>query len=263
VERVAEAMVSGQTRGIAVDLQGSVDTLRHHVLLATVATRINDAAVRHLFKSLVQASGRQGVPQGGVRSPWLSHLSRTAVDRRLERAKAVTRNGTYPSIESARCADDRVIFVEAQRRHDGRRPAVEPRLREAWAVLAVTINEAKSRQVARARGAPCSFLGCDWRRVKSRRGVWRPWYTPRLQKRTALRRQLQERGRRYASHPVERVIALMHPMLRGGVRSCAVGDSSRGCGCLTDGVEKPVRRHVRRARNRKGLGWKRWRRQWF
>lgn len=99
VERVAEAIVRWKTRGIAGDLQGYCDTICHHVLLAKVAKRINDAAVRHLVKGILKASGSQGVPQGGVLSPLLSHLSRTEVDRMLERAKEVSRNGTYTYIE--------------------------------------------------------------------------------------------------------------------------------------------------------------------
>ena len=99
VERVAEAIVSWKTRGIDVDLQAYFDNVRHHVLLAKVVKRINDAAVMHLFKGIVKASGSQGVPQGGVISPLLSHLYLTEVDRMLERAKEVTRSGTYTSIE--------------------------------------------------------------------------------------------------------------------------------------------------------------------
>jgi RNA-directed DNA polymerase len=63
------------------------------VLLAKVAQRINDAAVMHLLKGILKASGRQGVPQGGVISPWLRKLYLTEVDRRLERAKEMTRHG--------------------------------------------------------------------------------------------------------------------------------------------------------------------------
>jgi RNA-directed DNA polymerase len=59
-------------------------------------------------------------------------------------------------------------------------------------VLHVTINEEKSRTVDLARGEPFSFLGCDFRRVKSRRGAWRPWYTSTQKKRAALLRKLQE-----------------------------------------------------------------------
>jgi len=119
VERVAEAMASWKTRGIAVDLQAYVDNIRHHVLLATVATRINEADVRHLLQGILKASGSKGVPQGGVISPLLSHRYLTEVDRMLERAKEVTRSGKYTSIEYARVADDMGIVIDAHGRHDG------------------------------------------------------------------------------------------------------------------------------------------------
>ncbi len=108
-----------------------------------------------------------------------------------------------------------------------------------------------------------SFLGFDFRRGRRRRGVWRAWYPPRLKKRTAVVRKRKEICRRYQSQPIERVLALITPILRGWVRYGAVGDASRCFGCSKDGVEKKVRRHVMRARKRRGFGWKRWRRQWL
>ena len=66
VERVAEAMASWKTRVIDVDLQAYVDNVRHHVLVAKVATRVNDADVMHRVKGILKASGSKGVPQGGV-----------------------------------------------------------------------------------------------------------------------------------------------------------------------------------------------------
>ena len=99
VERVAEAIARWKTRGLAVDRQAYCDNIRPHVLLAKVATRSNDADVMHLFQGILKASGSQGVPQGGVRSPLLRNLYLTEVDRMRERAKEVTRSGTYTDIE--------------------------------------------------------------------------------------------------------------------------------------------------------------------
>jgi RNA-directed DNA polymerase len=82
-------------------------------------------------------------------------------------------------------------------------------------------------------------------------------------KRTALLRKLKEIFRRYESQPIDRVLDLINPILRGWVRYFAVGDSHRCFGFIKDWVEKKVRRHLRRARNRKGFGWKRWRRRWL
>jgi RNA-directed DNA polymerase len=67
--------------------------------------------------------------------------------------------------------------------------------------------------------------------------------------------------RRDQSPPIERVIALINPLLRGGVRYCAIGDASRGFGFLKDWVEKKGRQHLLRARNLRGFGWKRGSRQ--
>jgi RNA-directed DNA polymerase len=263
VQRVAEAIAQYKTRVIDVDLRAFFDNVRHHVLLAKVAQRINDAEVMQVLKSILKASGSKGVPQGGVISPLLSNLYLTEVDRMLERAKEVTRRGKYTYLEYARFADDLVILVDAYRDHDWLLHAVDKRLRQELAVLQVARNEEKSRIVDLAHGETFSFLGFDFRRVKSRRGVWRPWYTPRQKKRTALLRKLKDIFRRYESQPVDRVIDLINPILRGWGRYFAVGDSSRCFGFIKDWVEKKVRRHLMRARNRKGFGWKRWSRRWL
>jgi RNA-directed DNA polymerase len=181
----------------------------------------------------------------------------------LERAKEVTRQGPYTYLEDARFADDRVILVEAYHKHDGWVKAVNKRLREELATLHVPINETKSRMADLAKGESGGFLGFDFRRVRSLRGVWRASYTPRLKKRTAWLRRLKDIFRRSQSQPVDRVIALMHPILRGWVNYFAIGHSSRCFGYVRDGVEKKVCRHLMRARKRRGFGWKRWSRRWL
>jgi len=193
----------------------------------------------------------------------LSNLYLTEVDRMLERAKETTRYGKYTYIEYARFADDLVILIDAHPRHDWLMAAVEKRLREELAELQVEINEEKSRNVDLGRGESFGFLGFDFRRVRSRRGVWCAQYTPKLKKRTALLRKLKDVFRRYQSQPLDRVIKLINPMLRGWVAYFAVGNSSECFGFIKDWVEKKIRRHMGRARNRKGFGWKRWSTKWL
>jgi len=113
VARVAEAIVKYKTRVIDVDLHAYFDNIRHHLLLAKVAQRVNDPDVLHGLKLMLKASGKKGVAQGGVLSPLLSNLYLTAVDQMLERAKEVTRRGPYTYLEYARFADDLVILVDA------------------------------------------------------------------------------------------------------------------------------------------------------
>jgi RNA-directed DNA polymerase len=69
--------------------------------------------------------------------------------------------------------------------------------------------------------------------------------------------------RRYQSQPVDRVIQRITPILRGWVTYCAIGDASRSFGYVRDWVEKKVRRHLMRARKRRGFGWQRGRRRWL
>ena len=57
------------------------------------------------------------------------------------------------------------------------------------------------------------------------------------------------------------VVEQINPILRGWVNYFAVGDSSECFSFVRDWVEKKARRHLMRARERSGLGWKRWSRQ--
>ncbi len=263
VNRVAQAIVESKTRIIDIDLRAYFDNVQHYLLLEKVARRVQDDEVMHLLKMMLKATGEKGVPQGGVISPLLSNLYLTEVDRMLERAIATTRYGKYTAVQYARFADDLVILIDAHPRHDWLVKAVNQRLREELAKLRVEINEEKSRLANLAKGDSFGFLGFEFRRVLSRKGAWRPNYTPKLKKRTALLGKLREVFRRYASQPVGRVIEKINPILRGWVNYFAVGHSSRCFSFVKDWVEKKIRRHLMRARKRKGFGWRRWSRQWL
>jgi RNA-directed DNA polymerase len=263
IKRVAEAIAQRKTRVLDFDLRAYFDNVRHDRLLEKVAQRVDDKDIMHLLKLMLKASGKKGVPQGGVISPLLSNLYLNEVDKMLERAREVTRNGKYTTVEYARFADDLVVLINAYKRHDWLIGAVNKRLREEFAKLQVEINDEKSRRVDLERGENFGFLGFDFRYLRSLRGVMRPHYTPKLKKRTALLRELKQVFRRHRSQPIERVISLINPMLRGWVNYFAVGNSSECFTYIKDWVEKKVRRHLAHARKRKGFGWERWSRPWL
>jgi RNA-directed DNA polymerase len=263
VNRVAQAIVEEKTRVIDIDLSAYFDNVQHYRLLEKVARRVQDDEVMRLLKTMLKATGKKGVPQGGVISPLLSNVYLTEVDRMLEKAITTTRRGQYTHVQYARFADDLVILVDSHPRHDWLVRAVEMRLREELAKLRVAINEEKSRMVDLSKGEKFSFLGFEFRRIMSRNKKWRAHFAPKLKKRTALLAKLREIFRRFASQPVGRVIELINPILRGWVNYFAVGHSSRCFSMIEDWVEKKIRRHLMRVRQRQGFGWKRWSSQWL
>src|SRR6266581_2284074 len=263
VNRVAQAIVEEKTRIIDIDLSAYFDNVQHSLLLEKIAQRIKDGEVMHLLKMIVKATGKKGVPQGGVISPLLSNLYLNEVDRMLEKAIATTRRGKYTHVQYARFADDMVILMDSHPQHDWLVRAVEQRLREELAKLKVEINEEKSKIVDLANGGSFTFLGFEYRRILGRNRKWRPYYAPRLKKRTALLAKLKEIFRQNISQPVEGVIEQINPILRGWVNYFAIGDSRECFSFVRDWVEKKIRGHLMRARERSGHGWKRWSRKWL
>jgi RNA-directed DNA polymerase len=263
VQRVAEAIVEGKTRIIDLDLRAYFDSVQHYLLLQKVAKRVRDNDLMRLLKMILKATGKVGVPQGGVISPLLSNLYLNEVDKMLEKAIETTRYKQYTAIQYARFADDLVILVEGHPNHDWIVKAVIKRLREELDKLRVEINEEKSRIVDLRKGESFGFLGFDFRRVRSLKGAWRPQYRPKLKNRTALLEKLRDIFRRFQSQPVRRVVELINPILRGWVHYFAVGHSSQCFSFIKEWVDKKIRRHMMRARKRKGFGWKRWSKQWL
>ncbi len=263
VDRVAEAIGEGKTRVIDLDLRAYFDNVRHHILLAKVAVRVADDDVMHLLKLILKATGAKGVPQGGVISPLLSNLYLTEVDRMLEKASEVTREGERTRLQYARFADDLVVLVDGQPRHERLLGRVSGRLREELAKLEVEVNKEKSRTVDLEKGESFGFLGFDFRLVRNRSGTRRLLRTPKLKKRTELIERIRVVFRSLRSQPVHRVIEKINPILRGWVNYFAHGNASRCFSYVRDWVEKKVRRHLARNQKRSGFGWNRWSKAWL
>jgi RNA-directed DNA polymerase len=136
-------------------------------------------------------------------------------------------------------------------------------LREEFGKLHVDVNEEKSRMVDLANDESFGFLGFDFRRVMSRNGKWRAQVTPRMKKRTELLRKLKSIFRSLRSQPPRRIVDRINPVLRGWVGYFAIGNSGRCFDFVRDWVSKKMRRHLMRARQRQGFGWKRWSERWI
>jgi RNA-directed DNA polymerase len=99
VHRVARGIVEGKTRIIDLDLKAYFDNVQHYLVLKKVAQRIRDDKVLSLLKMILKATGKKGVPQGGVISPMLSNVYLKEVDRMLEKAIITTQSGAYTNVQ--------------------------------------------------------------------------------------------------------------------------------------------------------------------
>jgi RNA-directed DNA polymerase len=257
-KRVGKAAYCGKTTVIDVDLEAYFDNIRHDILLQKVADRMNDPKVMHLLKLILKAGGKRGVPQGSPISPLLANLYLNEVDKMLEKAKTVTREGRYEHIEYARFADDLVVLVDGHPKWQWLVEMAYKRLLQEIGRLDVKVNEQKSRIVDLWRRESFGFVGFDFRHGRSRKGKLLVTETPRRKSRTKLLQKLKSIFRRYKSQPIGTVIFLINPILRGWVNYFRVGNSAKCFSYLKHWVEKKVRRHLQRARQKPGFGWKRW-----
>lgn len=83
------------------------------------------------------------------------------------------------------------------------------------AKLKVELNEEKTKAVDLKKRETFSFLGFDFRRAKTVSGKIGIRRIPRMKARTAVLRKVKEIFRRHISQPINRVIDLINPILRG------------------------------------------------
>lgn len=263
VNRVANAIAYGKTMVIDLDLKSYFDNIRHHIVFRKVAERVNDDRVMHLLKLLLKANGKRGVPQGGVISPLIANIYLNELDQGLEQLKEDTTTGGYTHIEYARFADDVVVLVNGLWRYDSLVGEAKRRIEVELGKIEVEINREKTRIVNLALGESFEFLGFEFRRVKSKNGKWRPDYKPRMKSRVKVTQRIREICRENRSQPVAKLIGEINPVLRGWVNYFRIGNSSRDFRYVRDWTALKVRRHMMRAKGRKGFGWKRWSTRWL
>jgi len=263
LHRVAVAIAEGKTKVIDMDLKAFFDNVRHHILLAKVSKRVDDDRIMRLLKLLLRAGGKRGVPQGGVISPLLANIYLNEMDKALEELRCVATDKAYFSMQYARYADDEVVLVNY---HDDNKWVVQAATRtieDELGKIEIEVNKEKSRMVDLAKGESFDFLGFRFRRVLSRNGKWRPDMQPTMKSRKKLTEKISTICEQNRSKPVIKLVSEINPVMRGWVNYCRIGNSARCFSYVRDWVERKVRRHMMRARQRKGFGWKRWSSDWM
>jgi RNA-directed DNA polymerase len=69
VAQAQQYIAEGYGWCVDLDLEKFFDNVQHSLLLEKVARRVQDDAVMHLLKMILKATGKKGVPQGGVITP--------------------------------------------------------------------------------------------------------------------------------------------------------------------------------------------------
>ena len=262
--KVCKEIVKGKTEIINLDLQAYFDTVKHDKLLNKIAERVNDDKIMRLIKMILKASGKEGVPQGGVISPLFANLYLNEVDKMLERAKLYTKQGEYTEVEYARFADDLVVMVQGHKSMEWLLPMIDTRLRQEFDKLGVTINEEKTKKGNIDKGFEFSFLGFSIRRKITKDGKKGLLTLPLMKKRNELLEKLRNKFDRLGRHGIlQIVINEVNEILQGWANYFRVGNSAKCFSYIKGWVEKKVRRYMMRTRGKRGYGWKRWSKEYI
>ncbi|MFT4313615.1 MAG: group II intron reverse transcriptase/maturase [Wolbachia pipientis] len=263
IDKVSKAAIKGNTKVIDIDLKSYFDNVRHHILMEKISKRVNDKEIMHLIKLILKVGGKRGIAQGSPLSPLISNIYLNEVDKMLEKAKEVTKEGKYQHIEYARWADDLVILIDGHQKWEWLEKLVYRRVQEELAKLKVEVNKEKTKVINLKERETFSFLGFDFREKITKQGKWRVQTTPQMKARTNLLQKLKEVFRDHKSQPIWKVINIINPILRGWTNYFRIGNSGRNFNYVKLWVEKKVRRKLMKARKAKGFGWERWSSEWI
>ena len=259
ISRVSKAIIKGKTRIIDLDISKFFDNVRHDILLQKIATRVQDKDVLRLIRLILKATSNKGLIQGGPFSPLASNIYLNSIDKMLENAKVATQNNGCNNLEYVRWADDLVITIDHFKRHAWLEKAVTKRLQEELGKIGLEMNKEKTKIIDFSKPKQTfKFMGFDFRACLTKKKKMGFITSPTKQARNKLRSKIKETFRASLGKPVQEVVNTVNPILRGWVNYFRIGNSGNCFSAIKDWVEKKVRRHIYRAKQQHGFGWKRW-----
>ena len=251
---------------VDVDLASYFDTIRHSILLAKIAQRVQDPEVLRLVKLILKAGGKIGVPQGGPFSPLAANIYLNEVDWYFDGIRRKTTQGEYEAVNYHRFADDIVILVSGHHTKRGWAERALQRLVEQITPLGVALNAEKTRIVNTLTGEAFGFLGFDIRRVHNRKknGLF-VLMIPKKKARQAIRAKIRETIRHGGATPVEELVRRINLVVAGWIEYFRVGNASRAFSEVREYLEMKIRTLLsrRKLHHKRGRGWRRWRKEYL
>ena len=258
VVKVARGVRRKYTKVIDVDLSAYFDNVDHGILMKQIKRRLGDDKLIGLIGKILKASGKKGVPQGGVISPLFSNIYLTPIDKMFERAARETVNKGFQQIDYVRFADDIIIMVNGHPSVDWLVSKALRRLKEELTKLKVQMNTDKTRMADMNVGETFDFLGFTFRKVSHGTPREMVMMTPKKKKVQDFVARIRSYIRASRNIRVGAMVSGLNDMIRGWVNYYRVGHSGRTFSKIRNWIEKKVRRFVRKSQGRKGFGWKEW-----
>jgi len=239
VRRAQEAIASGHTWVVDLDLEAFFDRVNHDALMARCARRVQDKKVLKLLRAYLNAgvmqdgvkvTQEQGTPQGSPLSPLLANIMLDDLDQEL----------TVRGHQFVRYADDIMIYVQTERAGErvmaSTKKFVEGRLK-------LRLNEAKSA-VAPATASP--FLGFAF---FARDGEVKVRLDPKA--RAAVKMRLRRLSGRSWRVPMTERIGALNRFTRGWTAYYALADTPS----VFQDLDEWLRRRLRQ------VCWKEWKKR--
>lgn len=244
---------NGFNKVIEADLEDCFGSIPHRELMDMIAEKIVDRKVLRLVKMFLKVGvmeegqitmSDRGTPQGGVASPLFANIYLDRIDKGWKPLNGVARLIRY--------ADDLVIIT----RH--RVNESMERLRALTTSLKLRLHPEKTR-VVDAEKESFDFLGYSFRRVKRwRDGKLRAYFWPSKKAEGKVKERIRVITNPKRPIGAELVVQELNRTLRGWVNYFRIANSSEKFGKIRLYAEQKVRKFMRRRRNRRGHGYKRY-----
>src|SRR5215471_1479380 len=265
VDRVAKAIDRCKTRVIDLDLRSYFDNVRHDLLLAKVAKRVDDDDVMHLLKIMLKANGRCGVPQGGVISPILANVYlHYAYDLWVQRWRRTKATG---DVIVVRFADDQIVGFE----HEHEAKAFLQDLHERMRAFELALHPDKTRLIRfgrhaakqrerRGEGKPETFDFLGFTHFCTRSYKWGSFVIGRktIKKRMRAKLKVIKMELRKRMHdPIAQSGAWVKQMLQGHLNYYAVSGNHPSMWWFCNQVRGLWLKTLRRRSQKANLSWER------